>query len=163
MMARSTQLPAFRSHAERHGDKNGQDQGKRHQRERRLDTLCDQRGNRQIGKDRGAEIEVQDMPEPGPEPDQKRLVEPQTLANTLDVGGARLVARDHHRRITRRDVEQAEDEQRDDCHHWHGRKNAPQDIGQHVASPLRQADFDTPQKNGSGPFAIPLMFFRHAV
>src|SRR4029453_2286380 len=82
---------------------------------------------------------------------------------TLDVGGARLGARDHHRRITRRDLEQAEDEQRDDLHHRYCRKKAPEDIGQHADSPLRQADFDTPQKNGSGPFAIPLMFFRHAV
>jgi hypothetical protein len=90
-------------------------------------------------------------------------VEAEALANTLDVGGARLVACDHHGRIARRDVEQAEDEQRDDRHDRQGRENAPENIGEHVGSPHRYAVFDTPQKKGSGPFAIPETFLRHAV
>jgi hypothetical protein len=71
---------------------------------------------------------MQDVPEPGPELDQKRPVEAEALANTFDVGGARLVARDDRRRITRCDVEQTEDEQRDDRHDRNGRENAPEDI-----------------------------------
>ena len=106
---------------------------------------------------------MQDVPEPAPELDQKRPIEAEALANPLDVGGARLVARDHRRRIARRDVEQTEDEQRDDRHHRDGRENAPQDIREHVGSPHRHAVFDTSQKKGSGPFTIPEMFLRHAV
>ena len=106
---------------------------------------------------------MQDVPEPAPELDQKRPVETEALADALDVGGARLIARDHRGRIARRDVEQAEDEQRHDRHHWHGRENAPEDIRDHVGSPHRHAVFDTPQKNGSGPFTIPETFLRHAV
>ncbi len=103
------------------------------------------------------------MPDPRPELDQKRPVEAEALAYALNVGGTRLVARDHHRRIARRDVEQAEDEQRDDRHHGQGRENTPENIGDHVGSPHRHALFDTSQKNGSGPFTMPEMFLRHAV
>ncbi len=106
---------------------------------------------------------MQDTPEPGPELDQKRPVEPEALANTLNVGGTRLVARDNRRRIARRDVEQTEHEQRDDRHHRHGRENAPEDIRDHVGLPHRHAVFDTPQKKGSGPLTTPDMFLRHAV
>ncbi len=109
------------------------------------------------------EIAVQDVPEPAPELDQKRPVEAEALANPLNVRRARLVAGDHRRRIARRDVEQTEDEQRDDRHHGQGRENAPEDIRDHVDSPRRHAVFETPQKKGSGPFAMPVMFLRHAV
>ena len=103
------------------------------------------------------------MPEPAPELDQKRPVEPEALANPLDVGGTRLITRDHRGRIARRYVEQTEDEKRDDRHHRHRRENAPEDIRGHLDSPRRHAVFDTPQKNGSGPFAMPETFLRHAV
>ena len=106
---------------------------------------------------------MQDAPEPRAELDQKRLVEAKALANTFNVGGARLVTGDHRRRIAGRDVEQTEHEQRDDRHHGQGRENAPEDIREHVDSPHRHAVFDTPQKNGSGPFATPEMLLRHAV
>ena len=158
----ASRLPG-RDHAERHRDHDGQDEGERHQRQRRLDPLRDQGRDRQVGEDRGAEIAVQDAPEPAPELDQERPVEAEALANALNVGGARLVAGDHRRRIARRDVEQAEHEQRDDRHHRHGRQNAPEDIREHVGSPRRHAVFDTPQKKGSGPFTIPETFLRHAV
>ena len=106
---------------------------------------------------------MQDVPDPAPELDQERPVEAEALANALDVGGARLVAGDHRGRIARRDVEQAEDEQRDDRHHRQGREDAPEDIGEHVGLPRRHAVFDTPQKKGSGPLAIPETFLRQAV
>ncbi len=106
---------------------------------------------------------MQDTPEPGPELDQKRPVEAEALANPLNVGGACLIAGDHRRRIARRDVEQAEDEHRDDPHDGQGRENTPQDIREHVELPRRHAVFDTPQKNGSGPFTIPETLLRHAV
>ena len=106
---------------------------------------------------------MQDIPEPGPELDQKRPVEAEALAYPLDVGGARLVACDHRGRIARRDVKQTEDEQRDDPHHRQGRENTPKDIREHVGLLRRHAVFDTPQKNGSGPLAMPETFLRHAV
>ncbi len=106
---------------------------------------------------------MQDVPDPAAELDQKRPVEAEALADTLNVVGARLVARDHRRRIARRDVEQTENEQRDDRHHRQGRENAPHDIRDHIGSPRRHAVFDTPQKKGSGPFTTPEMFLRHAV
>ena len=95
--------------------------------------------------------------------DQERPVEAEALADALDVGRARLVAGDHRGRIARRDVEQAEHEQRDDPHHGDGRENAPEDIREHVGLPRRHAVFDTPQKNGSGPLAMPETFLRQAV
>ncbi len=123
----ASRLPR-RHHAERYCDNNGQDERNRHQRERRLDALRDQRGDRQAGENRGTEVAVQDVPEPSAELYQKRPVEAEALANTLDVGGACLVARNDRRRIARCDVEQTEDEQRDDRHDRNGRENAPEDI-----------------------------------
>ena len=106
---------------------------------------------------------MQDVPEPGPELDQKRPVEAEALANTFNVFGGRLVTGDHHRRIAGRDVQQTEDEQRDDAHHRQRREDSPQDIREHVGLPRHHAVFDTPQKKGSGPFTIPETFLRHAV
>jgi hypothetical protein len=108
-------------------------------------------------------IEVQDMPDPAPELHQKRPVEAEALAYALNVGRARLIASDHRGRIARRDVEQAEDEQRDDPHHGQGREYAPQNIRDHVGLLRRHTVFDTPQKKGNGPLAIPETFLRHAV
>jgi hypothetical protein len=107
---------------------------------------------------------VQDSPQPGPELHQKRLVETEALANPLNVGGARLIARDHRGGIARRDVKQTEDEKRDDRHHGQRRQDTPEDIRDHLGSPhYRYAVFVTSQKKGNGPFAIPETFLRHAV
>ncbi len=57
---------------------------------------------------------MQHVPEPAAEADKERPVEAERGADALDSLGRRLVAGDHRRRIARRDVEQAEDEQRDD-------------------------------------------------
>ena len=128
-----------------------------------LSVPADHGRDRQIGEDRGAEIAVQNAPDPASELDQERTVETQTLANALHILRARLVARDHHGGITRRDVEQAEHEQRDDCHHRQGRDDATEDVREHLASAYHHADFDTFQKNGSGPLVMPETFLRQAV
>src|SRR6185436_5953646 len=101
---------------------------------------------------------MQDIPEPGPELDQKRPVEAETLAYPFDIGGAGLIACDHRGGITRRDVKQTEAEQRGE-----GRENTPEDIRDHICLLRRHAVFETPQKNGSGPLAMPETFLRHAV
>ncbi len=106
---------------------------------------------------------MQDAPDPASELDQERPVEAEALPDALHILRTRLVARDHHGRIARRDVEQAEHEQRDDRHDWQGRDDATEDVGEHLASAHDHADLDTPQKNGSGPLATPETFLRHAV
>ncbi len=155
-MARSIQLPAFpcRDHAERHGDHNGEDEGDRHQREASARSAV-QSGPKPA---RLVKIDVprspcRISPQPGPELHQKRLVETEGSGESAQRRRARLIARDHRRRISRRDVKQAEDEKRDDRHHGHGRENTPEDVGNHLGSPLcRHAVFVTSQKKGSGPF-----------
>src|SRR5580704_13637138 len=57
------------------------------------------------------------LPEPFAEADKKWPVKTEALANALDIGRCGLVARNHRRRIARRNVEQAENEQRNDRHH----------------------------------------------
>lgn len=106
---------------------------------------------------------MQDAPDPASELDQERPVEAEALADALHILRACLVACDHHGGITRRDIKQAEHEQRNDRHHWQGRDDATEDVGEHLASTHDHADFDTPQKNGSGPFVMPETFLRHAV
>ena len=122
-----------RYYADRYGDADGKRQGHRHQRQRRLRALRDQRGDREVGEDRRAEIAVKDLPEPFTEPDQKRPVEPEAHADARDVVRGSLVARDHRRRVAGRDVEQAEHEQRHHHHHRDGGHDAPDDVAQHIA------------------------------
>ena len=120
-----------RDHAHRNGDAERQDQGQDHQRDGRLDPLRDHVGDRQVGEDRGAQIAVQDVPEPVDEAHQERPVEAERGADALDVGGRGLVAGDDRGGIARGDVEQTEDEQR---HHQHDRdrgEDAADDVGQH--------------------------------
>ena len=62
--------------------------------------------------------------------DQEGPVEPEALADALDVGGRRLIAGDHRGRIARRDVEQAEHEQRDHRHDGDGREDASDDVAE---------------------------------
>src|SRR6266700_4161931 len=160
MMVRSTQLPAFHAATTPSGTAMTMVRT-------RVIAISESVGSMRCAINavtgRLVKIEVQDAPDPRAELDQERLVEAEALANALDVGGARLVARDHRRRIARRDVEQTEDEQRDDRHHGQGREYAPQDVREHMGLPRGHAVFDTPQKNGSGPFTTPETVLRHAV
>ena len=65
--------------------------------------------------------------------------------------GRRLVARDHRGRIARRDVEQAEHEQRDDRHHGNGREDTPDDVGEHVGYCAVMRSSIRPRRTASGP------------
>jgi hypothetical protein len=105
---------------------------------------------------------VQQPPRPFGELHQERPVEPEVLPDTLDIGRRRLIACDHRGRIARRDEQQTEHEQRDHHHDRDGRQNTPDDVGEHAPSLPRQAVLDTFQKNGNGPFTMPLTFLRHA-
>jgi hypothetical protein len=98
---------------------------------RRLEALRDHCRHRQVGEDRGAEIAVRDLPHPFPEPDQERAVEAEACPDALDVGGRCLIAGDHRGGIARRDVEQAEHEQRHHRHHRDGREEPPEDEVEH--------------------------------
>jgi hypothetical protein len=74
---------------------------------------------------------MEELPAPFAEAGEERPVEAEGRADALDIGGRRLVAGDHRRRIARCDIEQAEHEQRDHRHHRDGREDAPDDIGHH--------------------------------
>ena len=106
---------------------------------------------------------MQDAPDPASELDQEGPVEAEALADALHILRACLIARNHHGGITRRDVEQAEHEQCNNRHHRQGGDDAPEDIGEHLASVQDHAVFDTPQNKGTGPLATPDTFLRHAV
>ena len=69
--------------------------------------------DRQVGEDRGAEIALQDVPEPVEESHQKWPVKPERGAYALDIGGCGLVAGDDGGGIARGDVEKTEDEEGD--------------------------------------------------
>ena len=79
---------------------------------------------------------MQDAPGPLAEAHQEGPVEAEALADALDVGRRRLVARDHGGRVARRDVKQAEDEQRDDRHHGDRREDAAEDVAYHGSTLL---------------------------
>src|SRR5262249_17453374 len=119
-----------------------------------------------------------------------RPVKAQTHADALDVGRCSLVAGDYRRRVSGRDIEQAEHEQRYHHHHWNGGEDAPYDVPQHAAmlagfmpacrcsSPETQrqpavclfaadsaaphADLVPPQKKGNGTFTKPPTLLRQA-
>ncbi len=63
--------------------------------------------------------------------DIERLVEPERLVDAGDVGRGRGVAGDDRRRVAGAQMQEAEDEQRHDRHDRNGRKDAPDDIGEH--------------------------------
>ena len=176
-------------HAERHGDHHREDQRQHHQRQGRLDPQGDQLRNRQRGEDRGAEIALQHPEEPFAEADQIGAVEPEALADALDIGGRGLVAGDDGRRVARRDIEEREDEQRHESHDGDRRDDTSDDKSEHRDLDVRLSDaglsgpedpdspitvlsgrcggvrhqaLDTPQKTGNGPLVTPCTFFRQA-
>src|SRR5262249_16114505 len=75
-------------------------------------------------------------PHPLPARRQERPLDPGALADGLEGRRRRLVAGNPRRGIARRDVEQAEHEQRDHRHHGDGRENPPDDVGEHPYFPL---------------------------
>src|SRR5215472_2437158 len=74
---------------------------------------------------------MEDMPEPFAEADQERAVKAEALADALNVRRRRLVAGDHCGGVARRDVEEAENEQGNQRHHRHGRRDTPNDVAEH--------------------------------
>ena len=104
---------------------------------------------------------MQDLPNPLAKADEEGSIQTEALTNAFDVGGRRLVAGYHRRRIARRNVQQAEHEECDHRHHRDGGDDAPNDVGEHGLR-RRQAVLPTPQKNGSGPLTTPLTFLRQA-
>ncbi len=123
-----------RDHAQRHRQHDGDDERHHGQRERRLQPLADQLRNRVRGEDRVAEIAAQQLPDPGEELDQQRLVEPQLGADLRDVLGRREIAGDDRGRIAGREMQQREDEHGDDEDHRHGRQQAADQEDVHVVA-----------------------------
>ena len=140
-------------HAHGNGDADGEDQGQDHERDGGFEALTDHGGDRQIGEDRGAEIAVEDVPEPFAEADEEGAVEAEADADAFDVGRAGLVAGDDGGRVAGGDVEKAEDEECDDPHDGDRRDDATGDVVEHQV-------FVTSQKTGNGALTMPVRFFR---
>ncbi len=120
-----------RQHAERDRDHDRDHGAEHHQRQGRLQPLRDHVRHRQPGEDRIAEVAVQDLPQPGPEPDQERLVEPERDADGGDLRRRRLVAGDDRRRIAGGEIEQSEDHEGDHQHDRDRREYPPRGVGEH--------------------------------
>ena len=104
--------------AERNADRDRDQHGEHQQREGRLRArwpiMC---GHRLAAEDRGAEIAVHDLPQPGAKRTANGSSRPSEVRILSISLGRRGVAGDDLRRIARRQIEQAEHDQRHHAHH----------------------------------------------
>ena len=91
------------------------------------------------------------LPGPFAEAGEERPVEAEAPADLLDVLRRGLVAGDNSRRITRRDVEQAEHEQGDDPHDRDRRHDASDDVSEHPLPALAVRPSSRPRRTATGP------------
>jgi len=122
-----------RQHAHRDRHDQRQHHGQHHERKRRLQALRDHVRDRQVGEDRGAQVAVQYVPQPVAEAHQERPVEPERRTDAVDIRGRRLVPRNDRRRVTGREIEQAEHEEGNGQHHRDGGEDASDSVGEHVS------------------------------
>jgi hypothetical protein len=108
MTRRSTSLRAFQAatDADRDGERHRDEQGRQRERQRRLEPLRDQPGDREVGEDRDAEVALCQAPQPDRELLDHRPVEPELGAHRGDRFAGRVVAGDDRRRIARREAQQ---------------------------------------------------------
>ena len=135
-------------YSDRHRDQHRDDERQQSQRHSRLHALSDQRGHRQIGENRRAEVAVQQPPDPAAELHQERLVQTELRADALDVVGGRNVTGDNRGRIARRQEQQREHEQRDHRHDDQRRAEPAQNIDDHET--LRAAGTLTSSRRSRG-------------
>ncbi|MNQ92795.1 hypothetical protein D3C85_1082300 [compost metagenome] len=95
---------------------------------RRPHALPDQLRDGHLRGHRRAQVADGDVADPDDELLQHGLVQPQVLPDFLDVVGGGVVARDHRRRIARRQVYQQEHHDRHDGHDWNDGRDAAQDV-----------------------------------
>ena len=119
-------------HAERHGDRDREDDRGERQRERRLEPARDQFGDGLLEEEEFAEVAAQDVDQPDEELGEDRLVEPEAVADCRDLLGVCVVARDDRGRVAGREAQHQEHEHRDDQHHRQGGEQAAQDVAEHA-------------------------------
>ncbi len=118
-------------HAERHGNHDGQDDGGKRERDRRLDALADHLQDRHVRDQGDAEIAMQQLVDPGDELDVERLVEAERSTDALELRRRRVVAGDDGGGIPRCQPQQQEDEQRHHAHHGDGGQHAAKQVSEH--------------------------------
>ena len=129
-----------RDHAERHRDHDRENDGRHRDRDRRLDALADHLQHRQVGNQRGAEIAMQQLADPGEELRVERLVQAERGADALELLGRRIVAGQDRGGIARGQPQQQKHEQRHHGHHGNGGKDAADQITEHQAYPRRRCE-----------------------
>ena len=122
-----------RQHAKRYGDRDRDDHGNHHQRDGGFNALLNLLRNRTPGIDGGAQVAAKNLQQPVAEAKQKRLIEVQGLADLLDILNRALLAGDDGRRVSRREVEQAEDEDGNHQHDGDGCQDTANNVGNHWA------------------------------
>ena len=95
-------------HAERNADQAGDDEGVDRDQNRVRKPIEDQLRDRLAGQQRAPEVALERMQEPDPVLHHERLIETVELPDLGDALLGRIVARQHHRRIARYELQQRE-------------------------------------------------------
>ena len=120
-----------RDHAERHRDRDREDDGRQRDRDRRLDALADHLQDRDVRDQRHPEIAVQQLADPGEELDVQRLVQPERGADAFKPLGRGVFAGEDRGGIARRQPQQEKHEQRHHAHDGNGGQHAANEISEH--------------------------------
>src|SRR3954470_16013917 len=167
-----------RHHAEWHRHADRDQHGEEGQRQRRLNALADQRGDRLLEEEAFAEIAGQHPARPDDELLQHRLVKAELLADLRDLLAVGAIAGKDRRRIRRRQPQHQENKDRYDQHHGNGAEQSPEQVAIHRHGLLdlqtaRAEKYPRPrrsnhlvssmfQNTGAGAMTKPLTFLRIA-
>ena len=112
-------------HADRDGDQDCDDQGRRRQGQGRLDPQQDQLRDVLLEEVGLAEIALEEVADPDAELDQQRLVQAEGLADLGDLFRRAVVTGEHRRRIAGR---QPQHQEHEDRHHPEDRDGGEQTL-----------------------------------
>jgi hypothetical protein len=115
--------------AERDRDEHGEQDRQRGQRQRRLEALGDERRHVHPEVVRLAEVAGEQLADPDRELDDERPVEAEADADRSDLLGVGGVAGEDRRRISRRQAQQQEYQDRDDAQDGNRREDPPGEEG----------------------------------
>jgi hypothetical protein len=124
-------MPMRRHHAERHRQAHRDQHREEGQRQRGLNPLADQRGDRLLEEEAFAEITRQHPARPDEELLHHRLVEAELAADLRHLFGVGVVAGDDRGRVRRCQAQHQEDKDRNDQQHGNGAEQPPQEIAIH--------------------------------
>ncbi len=130
---RPAAAPDGRGHPGEHAEHRGQPHRHESQLDGRPGVLQQDARHRPVLLERLAEIPVERAPEEAPEPDRERIVQPQLLAQDLDVlGRGPEVRHEHRRRIAGQRVHEGEDGGRHPEQHEQGGGEPPGEKAGHA-------------------------------